>query len=128
MIVLATDSSAYITRQEAKDLGVIYIPMTYTVGEDTYAETLIRENTRFHDAANAKSGLLHTSQPVMQSFTRRFARFVEAGSEVLCLTISSRLSGTFSNASLCAREFGGKVRVVDTRTSAAGIYFLLKEA
>lgn len=128
MIVIAMDSTAYITRQEAKDLGVVFIPMTYSIGDESYTENFIRENSNFHNAALAKPGSLHTSQPVMGAFLRRFHRFVDNGYEILCLTISSRLSGTFSNASICAKSFGGRVEVVDSKTSAAGMYLLAKYA
>ena len=48
--------------------------------------------------------------------------------EVLCLTISSRLSGTYSNASLAAKSVGGAIRIVDGRTTAGGSCLLLRHA
>ncbi|MDR2515087.1 MAG: DegV family protein [Christensenellaceae bacterium] len=128
MIVIATDSTAYMTAQEGKELGLIYLPMSYSIGDDTFAEGFFREGARFHGAAHASPALLHTSQPAMAAIQRRFRRFVEAGCEILCLTISSRLSGTFSNASVCAKGFSGRVRVVDSKTAAAGMAILLREA
>lgn len=128
MIVIATDSSAYLTREEAKDLEVVHIPMTYTVHGQSYAETFILENESFNEAVHAKVGEVQTSQPTMGAFQRRFKRLVEAGCEVLCLTISSRLSGTYSNAKVCAEPYGDKISVIDTRNSAAGVYLMILEA
>ncbi|MDR3084954.1 MAG: DegV family protein [Christensenellaceae bacterium] len=128
MIVIATDSTAYMSAQEGKELGLLYIPMSYSIGEDAFAEGFFHEGARFHGAALSHPSLLHTSQPAMAVIERRFRRFVEAGHEILCLTISSRLSGTFSNASVCAKGFAGRVRVVDSKTAAAGMVILLREA
>lgn len=38
MIAIVTDSTGRLTRQEAKDLGVVCIPMTYTVAGTVYAK------------------------------------------------------------------------------------------
>ncbi|MGI5898410.1 MAG: DegV family protein [Christensenellales bacterium] len=129
MIVITTDSTAYLTRQEAKEMGVVHIPMTYSIGSEVYAETLLKNNHLFDELLRAaKAGEVHTSQPVIDSFVRRFKRLVDAGCHVLCLTISSRLSGTYSNAVECAKQFGDKVRVVDSRSAAGGMYLMLREA
>ena len=47
---------------------------------------------------------------------------------MLCLSISSRLSGAYLNELSCAREFGDRVRVVDTLTTAGGLYLLVRAA
>ena len=131
MIVITTDSSSYLTRQEAKDLKIVHIPMTYTIEDDTFTESFIKDIADQQDYPqniDAPTDQMHTSQPILGTFLRRFRRLVDAGSEVLCLTISSRLSGTYSNAVECAKEFGDKIKVVDTQTTAAGIYLMAKKA
>lgn len=130
MIVIVTDSTAYLARQEAKDLKILKIPMTYTLGDDTYLEGFADDYAggiaRIFDGGEKHA---KTSQPGMNTIHHRFARLRAANCEVLCLTISSRLSGTYSNAAVCARELGGKgIRVVDTRCAAAGHMILLWEA
>lgn len=32
MIAIVTDSTAYITREDARALGVVVVPMTYSIG------------------------------------------------------------------------------------------------
>ena len=41
MIAIVTDSTAGLTRQEAKDLGVVCIPMTYTISGTVYPENFL---------------------------------------------------------------------------------------
>ena len=128
MIVIATDSTACLTKQEARMLGVIYVPMTYTVDGRTYTEHFVGDNGDYEALISATQDL-HTSQPAIGTYQHTFSALRRAGFEVLCLTISSRLSGTFSNASLCAAEMDPEnIRVVDTRTTAIGISFLIREA
>lgn len=129
MIVIATDSTACLTKQEARQLGVIYVPMTYTVAGNTYTEHFVEDNGNY-ESLIAGTQELHTSQPAIGCYERTFSTLRRSGFEVLCLTISSRLSGTYSNASLCARNMGedSSIKVVDTRTTAIGIAFLVREA
>ena len=47
---------------------------------------------------------------------------------MLCLSISSRLSGAYFRELSCAREYAGSVRVVDTLTTAGGLYLLVRAA
>jgi DegV family protein with EDD domain len=128
MIVIATDSTAYLTRQEAKELGVVYIPMTYSVDGESYMEGFIR-NKEDNETLCWDSSAFSTSQPMLGSFYKRFKKCRDANFEILCLTISARLSGTHNNALVCARELGDDgIRVVDTKTSAGGMFMLIKQA
>ena len=126
MIVIVTDSTACITKQEARQLGAVYVPMSYTVAGHMYTEKFSGDNGNFASLI-ASTNDLHTSQPPLGRYEHTFSRLRHAGFEVLCLTISSRLSGTYSNALLCAKGMDG-VRVVDTRTTAIGLAFLVREA
>ena len=128
MIVIVTDSTACITKQEAQHLGVIYAPMTYTIDGKAFTEHFAEDNGAFA-ALIREAKELHTSHPAIDCYEHTFSALRRSGFEVLCLTISSRLSGTFSNASLCAKEIGPEgIRVVDTRTTAIGLGFLAQEA
>lgn len=56
----------------------------------------------------------------MGAFGEAFARLVEAGRSVLCVTITGKHSGTFSTAVAAARRFGDKVRVIDSLSISLG--------
>ncbi len=53
-------------------------------------------------------------------FEEAFREAVEAGHQVVCITISSRLSGTYQSATIAAGEFPGQVFVVDSRSATTG--------
>ncbi len=128
MIVIVTDSTAYLTKKEAADLGVLYIPMSYTVGGISKPESHLDNLPQTPREAYSTSEV-STSQPGMGLIVNRFAKLRASNCKVLCLTISSRLSGTYNNAQVCARELGETgISVIDTQTTAAGIYVMIKEA
>lgn len=128
MITIVSDSSACMTRIEALQLGVICVPMTYSLDDTIYTEHFIGENGEYEQLLRT-SQELRTSQCSPNAFFETFRTLRAAGQEVLCLTISSRMSGTYSNACLCARELDdASIRVLDTAKTASGMLMMIKEA
>lgn len=130
MIVIVTDSSAYLTREEARDLGVVVVPMTYSYGgSPAMTETYVDENGAFDRLIDRYPEQMHTSQATMSAFASAFEDAINEGNEVLCITISSRMSGTYSNALFAARELSPeRIVVVDSLNTAAGMYQLVVKA
>jgi len=130
MIVLVTDSTAYLTRQEAKALGVVQVPMTYTFeGRTLYSEGYIDEDDTM--VVTVAEGVAHysTAQASLAAFLSTLEDIVAEGNQVLCITISSRLSGTYANARKAAQEIGGDgITVVDSKATAGAMYLLLVKA
>ena len=130
MIAIVTDSTAYLTHEEAVELGVVIVPMSYSFGKDMSLNEGCIENDE-HAERQVAEGIdhVHTSQATLAGFFNAFQRLRRAGYEVLCITISSRLSGTYANAVLAAKELGGgHIEVVDSLTTCSGLYLLIREA
>ncbi|MDL2218401.1 DegV family protein [Christensenellaceae bacterium OttesenSCG-928-M15] len=128
MIVIVIDSTACMTREEARKLGVVCVPMTYTLDGTAYTERFVDANGNY-DRLIENARDQKTSQASIDAYYKLFRGLLDANYEVLCLTISSRLSGTYSNASVCARELGeDRIKVVDTATTAGGMLIMTKEA
>lgn len=128
MIVIVTDSTAGMTHQEARELGAMVVPMTYTVAGNLHTETYLNADVSYIDEIAATQDL-RTSQAAIGEYLATFTHLRRKGYEVLCLAISSRLSGTFSNATFCAKELGKEgIRVVDTRTTAGGLLLMVRAA
>jgi DegV family protein with EDD domain len=129
MIAIVTDSSVYMTRNEAKSLGVWLVPLTYTVNGHIYNETFIGENGDFQRLVFRSNVACQTAHANIAAFMSTFSELVNSGFEVLCITISSRLSGTYSSASIAAREVSSdKITVVDSQSTAGGMYMLVEKA
>ena len=130
MIAIVTDSTAYLTHEEAVALGVVVVPMSYSFSDNqSFNEGCIEADTRAEQEVAEHIDTVHTSQASLNGFINTFKRLKSAGYEILCLTISSRLSGTYANAVLAAKEVGKqRIEVVDSLTTCSGLYLLIREA
>lgn len=128
MFAIVTDSSAYLTRQQAERLGVRVLPMLYSVSGRPFSEGYQDENGRYKELIAQKKDL-HTSQVPSASFLSAFNELLRRGVDVLCLTISSRLSGTYSSALMAAKALNtDRILVVDSLSVAGGLKFLVEKA
>lgn len=129
MIAIMVDSAAGISRQEAEELGAHYVPMTYTLNRQQFVEHYIGENGQFEPYIDSEDVERRTSQASVAAFMTAFERQLAKGRQVLCITISSRLSGTYANAVMAAKEVNADaIKVLDSRNCAGGIYFLILRA
>lgn len=127
MIAIVTDSTSYLTKAEAQKLGVHMVPMTYTVSGSSYVEGYSGQNGGFVQLLE-KGYNVHTSQVSVASFTSVFDELLRKGYDVLCVVISSRLSGTYSSALRASKEFPpDRIKIVDSLTSAGGLQILIEQ-
>lgn len=96
------------------------VPLSVCFGEEEYLDGVTIDAHTFYEKLVSSQQLPTTSQPTPALFEDAFREAVEAGDEVVCITIASRLSGTYQSATIAADEFPGKVFVVDSRTAAIG--------
>jgi len=128
MIYLVTDSTACVSRPEARELDIIVVPMHYIKnGQEAFTEGYI-EDSAPQAVRSENLAQFSTAQAPTSAFLEVFDRLKQQGHQALCLTISSRLSGTYSNAVRAAQEVDGGFVVVDSRTTAGAMYLMLKEA
>lgn len=126
MIYLVTDSTAYLTKKEARDLKVLVVPMHYIKGgRETFQEGFVEDwqPGQAGDLADCT-----TAQAPTSAFMDLFGQLKAQGHQALCITISSRLSGTYANALKASEEVGEGILVLDSRTTAGAQYLLLREA
>lgn len=131
MIAIVTDSTAYLTQREAQQMGVRLVPISYTVNSRSYNETYADKNGNFERIIALSGGdcQVTTSQTTLPVFMATFEELIRKGYEVLCITLSSRLSGTYSNASVAARNLGGEhIHILDSMLAAGGTYLLIQAA
>ena len=128
MVKIIVDSTACLTKREADELGVTVVPITYIVDGALLSEGYADENGPFEELLKSDKDLT-TSQPSPITFESAFQKERALGNEVVCLTLSSRLSGTYSSACIAAEQMGsGGVYVCDSLLSAGGLYLLALEA
>ncbi len=125
MFALVTDSTAYLTKAEAKQWNVLVVGMNYTDSEKNYTESYSDCNGNF-DRLIGK-GRWTTSHPSIDSYKTQFNK--PNKKDVLCLCMSSRLSGAYSSALVAARETENKnVLVFDSLSAVGGLKLQVKRA
>ena len=112
-ICVVTDSTSDIPRELAAELGITVVPLSVTIEGDTFEDGSIPLG-EFFRRMQASKELPKTSQPSVGAFATAFETALERCAEVVCVTISNRLSGTFESAAQAARQVGERVHVLDT--------------
>lgn len=104
------------------------VPLSVRFGETEYkdGETITAE--KFYEMLVKSEELPTTSQPTPAAFEDVYREATADGSEVVVITIASKLSGTYQSATIAAEDFPGKVYVVDSRSAALGSGVLVEYA
>lgn len=107
---------------------VITVPLSVLFGETEYLDGVTITPWGFYEMLVQSEQLPTTSQPTPAAFEEVYRDALKEADEVLVITVSSRLSGTYQSATIAAEEFPGKVFVLDSRSAAIGAGILLEEA
>jgi len=99
MIHIITDSSSDIPNSLIEKYMIRVVPMTVQIDGQEYEEGIDLAPQEFYQKMFSSPELPKTSQPAPNRFSELFEQFIDAG-ETLCLTISSKLSGSFQSACL----------------------------
>jgi len=119
-IRFVVDSGSDILPEEARELGIVHLPLTVTFGTHTYADAVDLSHRDFYEKLVESGELPSTSQVPPASFEAVFREITEAGDIAIAVTVSSKLSGTYQSAMIAAEEFGGKVHVIDSESVCVG--------
>ncbi|MGB6985813.1 MAG: DegV family protein [Candidatus Aquilonibacter sp.] len=128
-IVVVTDSTSDIEPQRAAALGITIVPLFVVFGDRSYRDYLDLSRRDFYKMLASEKVLPTTSQPTPQMFEEAFRPLVAAAHEILCLTISSHLSGTINAARAAAQQFpDAKIVVYDSESAAGGLGIMAMHA
>lgn len=127
-IRIITDSACDISQEEAKKLDICVIPMTTTFGDTDYLDGVTLSNREFYEKLIESDVLPKTSLINPNRYTEYFERTCEDGQQVICITISAKLSGCYQSAVVAAEDFEGKVFVIDSNNVCVGEQLLVRYA
>lgn len=125
---IITDSASDITQAEAKAYGIEVLPLHTTFGDTEYLDGVTIDNHRFFQMLVESDTLPTTSQLSPYHYEECFQAAADAGDEVLCVVLSSKLSGCCQSAGIAAEAFGDRVTVVDSENVCIGQRILVELA
>jgi DegV family protein with EDD domain len=129
MIKIVTDSTAYLPESNIRELDIRVVPLYVHFGEQAFREGIELSNNEFYTRLEQAEMLPTTSQPSAGEFHEVFKELVDAGHEVVTLTISSKLSGTW-NSAMAAKEMlpHAPISVIDTLSTSVGLQLMVQAA
>ena len=115
---IVVDSTAD-TSPEIRDRLTV-VPLTVHFGDQEYVDGITITHKQFYEKLVESDVMPTTSQPTPEAFADVFRQAEQADEQVVVLTVSSKLSGTYQSATIAAADFPGRVWVVDTQSVAIG--------
>ena len=129
MVKIVTDSSCDLSPKRCAELGVDILPITVNFGEESYRANIDISNEEFYEKLAAAEELPHTAQITPAQFQEIFMPYKESGDDVVCLFISSKMSGTLQSARVAANILGAdNILLPDTLHVTFALGLLVEEA
>lgn len=115
---VVTDSGSDIPRHLCVELGIRTVPLSINFPNESLKDSIDISAQEYIARLQKAAQLPSTAQPSVQDFADVFRRELDAGLDVVCITISSLLSGTHNAARLAADEVdASRVHIVDSRAA-----------
>ncbi|HEY3674944.1 MAG TPA: DegV family protein [Candidatus Tumulicola sp.] len=121
-VAIVTDSTSDIDPVAGAALGIAVVPLFVVFGDRSYRDYVDLSREEFYRMLQTQPVLPTTSQPTAAMFESAFGPPAGAGNDILCITISSQLSGTLNAAAAAATAFP-QTRIVayDSQSVAGGL-------
>ncbi len=128
MIAIVVDSTVNITMRESQLYGIRIVPASFSVNNHLFKEKYIDQ---FYDEKTIYSPDVKcaTFHPSANDFYNTFYKLGFYGFEIICITISSKLSSAYNSALLAAEYLPKvKIKVIDSRLAVGGLFLMVKKA
>ena len=113
-IAIVTDSNSGITQDEGRSFGVFVLPMPFYINEVMYLEGITLSQEEFYECLQ-KDETISTSQPSPGEVCGMWDNLLKEYDEIVHIPMSSGLSASCETAMGLARDYDGKVQVVDNQ-------------
>lgn len=128
MIRIITDSASDISQEDAKKLNIEILPLKVTFGTTDYQDGITLDHDSFFLKLIESDVLPKTSQVSPFEYETCFAKAAKDGDEVICITLSSKLSGCYQSAFLASADTDAKVYLIDSLNACVGQRILVELA
>ncbi|TKD70987.1 DegV family protein [Pseudalkalibacillus hwajinpoensis] len=108
-VAIVTDSTAYLSDDMLSEYDISMIPLNVVFGNESFLEEKEIGVDDFFEKIRRENELPKTSQPSIGSFIETYEKLAKTHEEIITITLSSGISGTFQSA----YSAGGMVEGVD---------------
>ncbi len=129
-VKIVTDSLSDIVSDIAGELGITVVPLYVRFGEKVYRDRVEITTDEFYHRLVHDDILPTTTQPPPGDFLEVYSQLAKETDEILVITVSSKLSGTYQSALQAKSMVEGKCRieVIDSLTVAMGLGLMVISA
>lgn len=126
-IRLIADSTCDITIKDCERMGIDLIPLRVTIDGDTYLDKYELTNEEFYSRLASAQEVPVTTLAGPHTFFESFMQHPD--DDIICITVSSKLSGTYQSAVIAKEETGrDNIYVIDSRSVSLGAGLLIELA
>jgi len=122
-VKIITDSLSDITSDIAQEMGVTVVPLTVFFGHESFLDRVTITTDEFYRRLISDANWPTTTQPSPSAFAEVYNNLARETDEILVVTLSAKLSGTYESA-LNAKTLVEKkcrIEVIDSQTVAMGL-------
>lgn len=125
MIRLLVDSASDYTLAELEERNIEMAPLTVTLSGKTYLDNIELERNCLYEMLENTTDFPKTSQPSPSYFETIFQDAKEKGDSVICVLLSSGLSGTCQSAHLAKNIVDyGNIYIIDSLNATIAVKLL----
>ncbi|RTG91619.1 DegV family protein [Thermus scotoductus] len=126
-VAFVADSTLGLCPEEALKQGIHVVPQQVIWGNRTLRDQLDITDEEVLDLLR-RGERLSTSQVALEDLRSTYETLLQTHERVLSVHVSGHLSGTVATAMAVAREFGERVKVLDSWSLNGGLLLVLEEA
>ena len=127
MVRILTDSASDISQEKATEWGITVIPLKVRFGDEEYLDGVTLSCKDFYKKLVEKAEVPKTSQITPYEYSQEFEKAKEAGDELICLCLSSGVSGAYQSACMAAADYSN-VYVIDTKQFCISEFIIVQRA
>lgn len=125
-IRIITDSASDMVMPKRDDVTIL--PLTITFSGKQYLDGVTIKHKEFYEKLIENDELPTTSLISPGVFEEVYENAIKNGEQIIVITLSSKLSGTYQSAVLAADAFDEKITVIDSLNATIGEQILVQYA
>ena len=131
-IKIVTDSTSYISDEYIKKYDIKLVSLNVIINGVSSREVDIENEVYYEEIKNSKE-IPKSSQPIPEEMLNTFREIVEDGDSIVGIFLSSKMSGTYSNANMIKDMIledypDAEIHILDSKTNCMQMGFAVIEA
>ena len=131
-IKIVTDSTSYISDEYIKKYDINIVSLNVIINGVSSREIDIENEVFYEEIKNSKE-IPKSSQPIPEEMLNTFREIVEDGDSIVGIFLSSKMSGTYSNANMIKDMIledypDAEIHILDSKTNCMQMGFAVIEA